>query len=66
MNENAVKRPKKLTAWEAGQELTKVADALSSAAAELKDWPALQAACRASRKLIADAFNKHGSHGFDL
>ena len=49
---------KPLTRWEAGQELVKVADALSEAAAELDDHPDLQKKVAEMRKDIAEFFYK--------
>lgn len=46
-----------LTKWEAGNELVRAADALSEAAAQLKDFPELQKVVNDARKLIADKFN---------
>lgn len=51
---------KKLTKWEAGNELVKAADCLSEVANELKDWPELRATVREARRLIADEFNEAG------
>lgn len=46
-----------LTKWEAGNELVKVADALSSAAVELEGWPQYQEIVKLARKLVAETFN---------
>ncbi len=55
------KTDQKLTKWEAGQELVKVADCLSEAASELKSWPALQ---RFMLKLRDQLQRKYKRDGF--
>jgi hypothetical protein len=45
-----------VTKRDAGLELVRVADELSKAADELKDWPDLQKSVRAARKVIEEKF----------
>lgn len=58
---------KKLTPWEAGQELIKAYDALGAAAEETAaDFPELTLMLKTQMAIIARAFNIMKTHKFEL
>ncbi len=51
---------KKLTKWEAGNELVKAADCLGEVASELKDYPMIQDEIKKLRKKISYIYKNNG------
>jgi len=64
---NQKTREMKLTKWEVGQDLIKVADLCSMLKVEMKDqYPELYKMLDDVQRTVGDHFNKLGSHNFGL